>query len=333
MQGGDEIIHRQRFAYHPGHAVSVILRLVADKVGGEGYHGRQLALAKAPDHLVGNIEPGHIGQLDIQQEEIKRPWIGQGQRLGTIARHRDAMAQLFQQRRRHRDIELHILHQQDAQRRSGHGLLLHGCLQGLNLQFESKTAALPFITVHGQRAAHGLSQLARHRQANTGSHGMLATAHLIIHGKDVGLLLAGNADPRIFHLEAQVHSAAFQRRNIDPQGDTTILGEFHRIAGEIPEDLPQAGAISLNPVGQLAIQIEIEIEPLLLGKQLGQRLQIVQEGGEVHAARCYLQLAPIQFVQIYDVIEDIAQGDGAKIDGIEVLALLLFQPGIQQDAA
>jgi len=59
----------------------------------------------------------------------------------------------------------------------------------------------------------------------------------------------------------------------------------------------------------------------------------VQEGGEVHAARRYLQLAPIQFVQIYDVIEDIAQGDGAKIDGIEVLALLLFQPGIQQDAA
>ena len=59
----------------------------------------------------------------------------------------------------------------------------------------------------------------------------------------------------------------------------------------------------------------------------------MQEGRKVHARRCHLQLLPIQLIQIYDVVEDVAEGHGAQIDGIEVLALLLVQTAIQQDAA
>ena len=91
----------------------MIFRLVADKIGGQRHHGRQLTLTITARQLVGDIKSRHVRQLDIQQEEIETGRIGQRQRLGTIARHRHPMAQLLQQGGGHRNIKLHILDQQD----------------------------------------------------------------------------------------------------------------------------------------------------------------------------------------------------------------------------
>lgn len=86
-------------------------------------------------------------------------------------------------------------------------------------------------------------------------------------------------------------------------------------------------------MGQIAIQIEVQIELLLLGHQPGQGLQIAEKGRQVHPHRGNLQPVPVNLVQVDDVIEDVAQGHGTDVNGIQTLALLGIQPRLLQDTA
>ena len=57
------------------------------------------------------------------------------------------------------------------------------------------------------------------------------------------------------------------------------------------------------------------------------------EAGEVHRLVVELHLAPLELIHFDNVVEDIAEGDGADVNGLQVFQLLVVQLGIEQDAA
>lgn len=66
----------------------------------------------------------------------------------------------------------------------------------------------------------------------------------------------------------------------------------------------------------------MQVEPLLFRLNTRQGLQLVEEGGQVDAGRRNFEATPIQFVEIDNVVEDVAKGHRAQVDGLELLMLL-----------
>lgn len=66
----------------------------------------------------------------------------------------------------------------------------------------------------------------------------------------------------------------------------------------------------------------MEIEPLLLRLNARQGLQLVEEGGQIDTGRRNFETTAIQFVQVNDVVEDIAKGHRTQVNGLELLVLL-----------
>ena len=310
-----------------------VVLAIAGGVGGERHHGGQ-AVAITRQQLGRHVEASHVRQLDVQQDEIEVIRVGHGQRLGTVPRHLHLMTQLVEQGAGDGDVQLHVLHQQDIQ--GGHLGLLRGRLRldTVHLQLGGEAGAFPRIAVHIELTAHGLHQLAGDRKTYAGAGGVLLALHLIVHGEDLLLLGARNADPGVFHLEVQRQLARF----IGGVGEAThrhatLVGEFDRIAHQVPQHLAQPGAVRHHELRHVAIPIEVQIEPLLLRLDARQHLQLVEEGGQVHGGRRYLEAAAIEFVQIDDVIEDVAERHRTQVDGLELLLPLGIQRRVHQHAA
>ncbi len=77
----------------------------------------------------------------------------------------------------------------------------------------------------------------------------------------------------------------------------------------------------------------MEIEPLLFRLNARQGLQLVEEGGQVDASRRNFEATTIEFVEIDDVVEDIAQSHRTQVNGLELLMLLGIEGGIHQHPA
>ena len=79
--------------------------------------------------------------------------------------------------------------------------------------------------------------------------------------KDVGLHLRRDADAGIFHRDVQRH-IRFGRRSLACYADPNMarLGEFHGIADEVEQDLPQTPAIADQPVRPKHVDLQFEAE-------------------------------------------------------------------------
>ena len=77
----------------------------------------------------------------------------------------------------------------------------------------------------------------------------------------------------------------------------------------------------------------MEIEPLLLRLNARQGLQLVEEGRQVDTGRRNFEATAIQFVQVDDVVEDIAKGHRTQVNGLELLMLFGIEGGIHQHPA
>ncbi|MND77891.1 hypothetical protein D3C80_695920 [compost metagenome] len=109
--------HRQRLAQHVVHPRVEILFFVFQHVGSQCNQRRQRLPGIALSQHPGDIQPGHVRQLDIQQHQIELVRIKHRQRILAVHRHFDAVAQLLQHRTRHNHVQLDIFDQQDMQRR------------------------------------------------------------------------------------------------------------------------------------------------------------------------------------------------------------------------
>ncbi len=112
-----------------------------------------------------------------------------------------------------------------------------------------------------------------------------------------------------------------------------FAGKFHGVADQVPEDLPQTGAVGDHLVWQRQRRLEFETQPLLMRLQPGEVLQIRKEAGEVEWLVIELYFAPLHLIHIDNIVEDIAQRHRRDMDRFEVFFLFRCQVGIQQDAA
>ncbi len=243
----------KRFAQHVVHTGFQILFFVFEHVGGQRHQRRQAGVWIALMDGARDVESGHIRQLDIQQSEIELQRIEHFQR--GLAGHGDldAAAKLLQHRARHDDVQLDIFHQQNVQRRQRHAavsaVILHLFGHARRLDQHGKAGALAWRAAYGNIAAHRLRQTTRHRQPNAGAGRRLAAVlifHLIIHGEDLVLLFLRNALAGVLYLEAQ----SLVRLIGDAHHDFALLGEFHRVADQVPQNLTQARAVGANLVWQ-----------------------------------------------------------------------------------
>ena len=116
-------------------------------------------------------------------------------------------------------------------------------------------------------------------------------------------------------------------------GNLALLGEFDGVTDEVPQNLPQTRPVGHHFMRQRQRRFQDEAQPFLLRLQAGEVFQIGQETGEVDLLIIQLDFAPLHFIHVDNIVENIPQRNGRDMDGFEVFFLLTGQLGIQQDTA
>ncbi len=106
------------------------------------------------------------------------------------------------------------------------------------------------------------------------------------------------------------------------QADTAVLGELHRVAGEVHHDLPQTGGVAAHDGRNVALDEAGDLDALALGaggEQLDDALDEARQRdgfvGEVEAAGLDLR-------EVEDFVEDGEQRFARRLDGAGVGRLL-----------
>ena len=114
--------------------------------------------------------------------------------------------------------------------------------------------------------------------------------------------------------------------------DLARLGEFHRIADEVREHLPQPAGIAAQALGHAGLDERSELQPLAvraLGEQLHRALDHLLE---LEIDLLEDEHAGLDLREIEDVVDDGQQRVGAGGDGLGEVALARVQLGIEQQA-
>ncbi len=188
-----------------------------------------------------------------------------------------------------------VLGQQHPQARGVQGLvrLGHGAGRALLVrqrQVEDEARALPRARLRPDLTAHQLDQRAADGQAQAGAAEAAAD-------RGVGLFealeqprldLVVEADAGVADLEAQ--GSALQRP--DPKLDLARLGELHRIAEQVGQDLGHPHAVAAIGPGGARVEapaqrhaVGVGRGPVQLGHARDHRLQLERLGLQVHLAR------------------------------------------------
>ena len=79
----------------------------------------------------------------------------------------------------------------------------------------------------------------------------------------------GDAHAGVLHLKQQRDMAArFRFLPLHPDIDSTVIGEFDRVAREIDQDLPETDPIQQQGAGQILVQMALQLHAFL-GRRLG----------------------------------------------------------------
>ncbi len=109
-----------------------------------------------------------------------------------------------------------------------------------------------------------------------------------------------------------------------------LVGELHGVADEVDQDLPQPGHVADQNLGDGVIHQAGQVEVLLrrLGRQQVQGL--LDAGVELEGMVLQLELARFDLGEVEDVVDDRQQRVGAAAGGLDIIALLVGQLGVQQ---
>ncbi len=117
------------------------------------------------------------------------------------------------------------------------------------------------------------------------------------------------------------------RLRLEPGADDDLagLGELDGVAHQVEHDLAQAHRVADQRLGDVAVDLAGELEPLLVRAQ-GQRLQRVLDAvADVEVDRLELDLAGLDLGEVEDVVDDAEERVGRRAHRLEVLALLAGQ--------
>ena len=202
---------------------------------------------------------------------------------------------------------------------------------------EPKLRAVTHPTLHAHHSAHHLGQTLADREPQAGPPVFPCRG-----GVELAERLEQAADPVRRDADAGVPDGEGQlvdrARGVEVlrrhrQHHFARLGELQGIAEEVQENLPQSGDVAHDRRRRIVGNRVGEIEPLLsrscryeVQRCLHTFAEVERLGLEVHPPR-------LDLTEVQHVVDDGQQGVPARADDLRVVALLLGQLGVQQEAA
>ncbi len=118
---------------------------------------------------------------------------------------------------------------------------------------------------------------------------------------------------------------------LDPDADFSAVGELHRVADEVDDDLPQARGISNHVVLNFDAHSKLEHEAFLLGANHECSHRLGETVSEQKSNDLELQLPRLNLGEIENVVDERQKRFGGFRDRLQVLALLFRQVGIESE--
>ena len=140
-----------------------------------------------------------------------------------------------------------------------------------------------------------------------------------------------HADAGVDDGEVQVNAFAFGRIHDDVKADLTGGGEFDGVADEIDDDLAETVAVAADHLGDTGGDVAEEFKTLFIGAK-GEGLESgFEDIAEVEVDVFELGLAGFDLGEVEDVVDDAEERVCGEFDGLEVLALLWDELGLESE--
>ena len=123
-------------------------------------------------------------------------------------------------------------------------------------------------------------------------------------------VLRRDADAGVDHLETQ-HLAA----RVQAQRDLATLGEAHRVAAQVEQDLPQAPGIGLHPGGHAAAGLQAEVQAFGFGLRLHHAHHLVEEVVQGQRGGVQAQATGFDAGQVEQAVDEADEVLAAALDG------------------
>ena len=199
-------------------------------------------------------------------------------------------------------------------------------------QFNGEGRARADFTGHGDLAAHQVGQVLADRQTQPGAAETPRRRAFGL-GKSAEQFFLGfgrYADALIDHRKPQPQIAALARHRIGPHDDLALFREFHRVAGQVKDDLAQANRVAQH--GRRNFRIDVGENAHTLARGVGRHrrrcpLDDIDDRGR-HAFD--IELAGFDFGKIENVVDDGEQRITRIAHRIQHQALLVIQFGLRE---
>ena len=120
----------------------------------------------------------------------------------------------------------------------------------------------------------------------------------------------------------QLNIVFLLRVAIDGQDNLALFCEFHCVADEIHQDLPQASWIANDNFGHLSVDVADQFQPFLAGPETDRPDYLAQVLAQIEINFFEFQLAGFYLGKIKNIVDDHQQRLCGCLHHVEVFALL-----------
>jgi len=115
----------------------------------------------------------------------------------------------------------------------------------------------------------------------------------------------------------------------DFEGDLAVPGELDGVADEVEENLAEAGGVADEDIGDVGGDVAEQLKVFLVGAESEGFEGEVETLADVEGAEVEFDAASLDLREVEDVVDDDEEGVGGDLDGLEVLALLEGEVGLE----
>lgn len=192
---------------------------------------------------------------------------------------------------------------------------------------EMESAAVPEAGAFDpDRASHQFRQLLADRQAQPGASVLPSGAGVGLRERLEEAALAVFIQPDAGIANGELQLVAFA---CDGHYHFTVVGEFHRVAYQIQEDLPQPRDVAPNSRGHFALEQIGDVQVLLgsaAADEVQRRLHTVTQ---IKGLRLDVHTTGFDLREVEDIVDDSEQGFAGIADGAGVIALLVVERSVE----
>jgi hypothetical protein len=145
-----------------------------------------------------------------------------------------------------------------------------------------------------------------------------------------GLGVGGDADAGVAHLDAEVDRPVAFARDRCAGHDLAFVGELHGVAEEVQQDLTQPARIAQEHGRDVGADLAGQVDALGVGSRGEELRDVLHDGAHVELRVLQFESPCFYAREVEDVVDDIEQRLGRARGGVGVLALLIVEPGAQE---